>query len=445
MKGFNVRRLVAVAAAALVGLSAAACSNDTPGNTGPGPLPTDSVTITFAWWGNDARKALMDQVIAEFNKTYPYIHVEGQSVGAPNDLFTRLQTQMAAQSGVPDVITLGGAWPLKLASAGNLLKLSDVSTDLDSTKFPASILPAATYDGDLYGVPTGSNAYGIAVNPDLFTAAGVSLPNDDSWTWADFQSIATQIHQKTPAVAGAETRLRDLLGTYATQQGNPLFDEKGNLTITADTLTKLFTMEKTLFDAGALPAATDITASAGQAPEKTAFGQGKSAMIVIPANQLSSYDKVLGGKNSLKLLRIPGEEDKANSKRRGVTLVPSQFFSIYSGSKYPRQAATFINFMLNTVDAGKIVTTNRGLPTNPTVADAIASSFSPMDKAYADYVKKVGALDSPATPPSPANATTIEPTTDKADESLLLGGKTPAQAAQTWLDTIKSDMAKAAS
>src|SRR5215475_4749409 len=204
VKRFKPRGLTFVLVSVAVGALMTACSGTSAtGTSKPEPLSTDPVTLTFSWWGNPTRAATTQQVLDNFHKKYPYITVEGQSGDIAN-YFTQLATETAAGD-APDVMTLGGAYPLAYAARGALLDMSTVKTELDTAPFPKSILTASTYKSKLYGLPTGANALAVIVNPKVFQAAGVTVPDDNKWTWEDFVDDANKITKGSPqGTFGAE-------------------------------------------------------------------------------------------------------------------------------------------------------------------------------------------------------------------------------------------------
>lgn len=395
------------------------------------------VTITFSWWGDPQRAATTQQVIANFEKKYPNITVKGEP-GNIASYFTQLATETAAGS-APDVMTLGGAYPLAYASRGALLDLATVSKELDTKTFPKSILTSASYKGKLYGVPTGANALAIIANPAVFKAAGVKMPDDNTWTWKDFVKDADEISAHSPSgTYGAEDRVADLIGSYATQRGSGLYNEKGDLVVKPSTLQAMWQTELSLLKGGGMPSAS-LTQEIIQAnPPQTLMGQGKSGMIFAYTNQLSTYEEAAGTK--LVLLRLPGETEY---KRPGMTLLPSQYYSIYSKSPHPEQAALFVNYLVNSTAAGKLILEDRGLPSNETVRKAILPLLSPGDQAAAAFVDRISAIKSPATPPSPASASEQNTITYNIDSDVLFGKLTPKQAAAQWIQQMKTSMAAA--
>src|SRR6185369_11006859 len=111
---------------------AAACTSNAPaGPTGPGPMPTNPVTLNFRWWGNATRAATTQKVIDAFQAKYPFFTVKGDSENLDSTYWSKLSTEFAGGT-APDVITMGGAYPLKYAADERLTSLDQVSTDLDT-------------------------------------------------------------------------------------------------------------------------------------------------------------------------------------------------------------------------------------------------------------------------------------------------------------------------
>jgi multiple sugar transport system substrate-binding protein len=431
MKGFKSRALLASGAAVL--MLAAACTNGgTPAPTGPGPLPTDNVNLTFWWWGSAARAATTQQVITLFEQKYPFIHVQGEPQDFTN-YFTNLSTQFAGGS-APDIITMGGAYPQSYGRDSNLLDLGTVSSDLDSSVFPANLLQSGAFGGKQYGVPTGGNAIAVLINPAIFQAAGVAIPNDDTWSWDDFANIAKQIQSKLPGTYGAETRIYDMIGAYA-GQNEGLYNTDGSLAVSEGTLTKLFQMEKDLIGTGEAPAdlANQVLAATNA---QTLFGQGKSAMLIGYSNQVNTYAPLIG--KPVQLLRLPGE---SQAKHPGTALLPSQYYTINATTKYPRQAATFVNFLVNSPDAGKLILADRGLPASPAVLQAITPLLNANDQVFAAFQAKNSSKFGPSFNP-PAWATDINKITQTVDSEVISGQLTPAAAATEWIKEMNDSKAK---
>ena len=424
------------AGAAVTVLAASACQGaPEAGEQGPGPMPTDPVQLTFWWWGSEQRAKTTQEVIELFEAKYPFIDIVGQPQDFGN-YFTNLATRFAAGD-APDIITMGGAYPLSYAQSGNLLNLSE-ATDLDTSVFPESILVSATYEGNVYGVPTGANSIALMANPEIFKQAGVELPDDDTWTWEEFVALANEISAKTPPnVYGVEMRIFDIIGAYAGQR-TPLYDSEGNITVSEAVLTDMWEMELDLLEGGGMPPA-DLTFELMTAgPEQTLFGQGRAAMFFGYTNQLGTYAAAAGNEaggadEDFVLLRIPGETQYS---RPGMTLLPSQYYTINVDTPYPRQAALFVDFLVNSTEAGEIILSDRGLPASPAVRAHITPLLGPYEQVVAQFISANNDNYGPSFVP-PAWATDVNAITQRIDSQVLARDLTPAEGAAEWIKQME--------
>jgi len=177
----------------------------------------DPVTIRFTWWGNPDRDARTNQMVELFMEAYPWITVVTEPT-VFDGYFDKLATSAAAGD-APDVITMGGTYPVEYGAAGQLLDLTTVADAVGLGNYDPSSYSSATLGGAVYGLPTGGNARGLLINVDLFEQAGVPLPDDSTWTWQDFVDIAGQLSANLPdGVYGVDWRL-DIKEEFAAQRG----------------------------------------------------------------------------------------------------------------------------------------------------------------------------------------------------------------------------------
>jgi multiple sugar transport system substrate-binding protein len=66
-----------------------------------------------------------------------------------------------------------------------LLDLDTVKTNLDLSTMDPKVLDTGKVNGKLVGAPIGVANFSIAVNPKVLQQAGVSMPDDKTWTWDD--------------------------------------------------------------------------------------------------------------------------------------------------------------------------------------------------------------------------------------------------------------------
>lgn len=416
------RRLFSQAA---LGVAAAAALTAC-GKSDSGVNADGTVTIRFAWWGNAARAEATQKVIDKFVAANPNITVKGE----PGDFagyFDKLATSVAAKD-APDVFTLGGAYPAEYANRGALLDLSKVSANLDLAKMDASALTNGQVKGIQYGVSTGANALAVVINPAVFKAAGVSLPNGASWTWDDFRKIAADVTAKSPAgtYGSATTLTHDTLDAFARQRGEALYTQDGKLGLKAGTVEDYFKFSVSMNTAKASPSASELVELANVSLEQSLMGTGKAGMMLTWSNSLRGL--ATAAKTDLELFPLPGEVPTP-----GIWLQSSQYFAISSQSKKQEAAAKLVSFLINDEEAAKIMLTDRGVPSNAGVRAAIARALSQSGQVEVAYLDKVGKTKFAPTFIGPTGSTAVSEITSRINTNVLFAKVSPADAAKQWM------------
>lgn len=426
---FRIPRARGLAAVCLVGaLLAAGCGGGSSGGgEGSGP-----VELRFSWWGNQDRANTTQKVIDAFQQANPNIRVKGEFADF-NGYFDKLATQVAGGD-APDVITLGGAYPREYGDRGALLDLATVSDVLKTDKIGEAALKNGNFNNVQYGVPTGVNAIGLIVNPSVFEKAGVAPPNAETWTWDDFTTAAKDLAKKLPKGSYAinDPTRTDTLDLFSRQRGESLYTPDGKVGISKQTLVDWWTMTLELRDAGATPpASTTAELMTQPAPEQSLMGRNLSAMQFDWSNQLTALRKASGGE--LGIVRAPGE---TGGRQPGLWLQASQLYTINARSEHPKEAAKFVDFLVNGPEAGKLILNDRGISANSDVRAAVAPLLAPED---ADQVKYIDELTPKAGPPlviGPAGSADAWRILDRVNAEVLFNRIKPDQAADEFIKQL---------
>ncbi|TDD23277.1 carbohydrate ABC transporter substrate-binding protein [Nonomuraea diastatica] len=389
-----------------------------------------TVELRFGWWGNNDRADATQKVIDTFQAKNPGITVKGSYTDF-NSYFDRLATEVAAGR-APDVITLGGAYPREYGDRGALLDLSKVNLKMD--KIGAAALDNGKFGGVQYGVPSGVNTIATVINPAVFEKAGVEVPDGDTWTWDDFERITKELAGKLPkgTFALADPTRTDMLDAYSRQRGEALYTADGKVAISAKTLVDWWTMTLELRDAGATPPASQTAELITQpAPEQSLMGRGLAAVQFDWSNQLTALTKAAGA--PLKLIRVPGE---TGATQPGMWLQASQIYSINARSEHPEEAAKFVDFLVNSADAGKIILADRGIPANSDVREGIASVLGEEEKAQAEFIDDLTPKAGPPLVIGPAGSTDTPKILDRVNAEVLFDRQKPAEAAADFIQQV---------
>lgn len=396
------------------------------GRNSAGPAEDGQTTLRFAWWGNEKRAEATNQALRAFEAANPGIKVIGESTEF-SAYFDKLATGVAAGD-APDVFTLGGAYPAEYAGRGALLDLGTVGDSLDLTAIDESARQNGQVQGTQYGVSTGTNALAIVANPAVFQAAGVELPDDTSWTWEDYATLAGKITENSPkGTYGTATPLtHDSLDAYARQRGESLYTADGRLGLTEQTVAEFFDFSLRLMKQQAAPPASVTVEEEGAGTEQTLMGRGQAGMMLTWSNSVAALSTAAG--TELRLLQLPGE-----SSTPGIWLQSSQYYAISAKTRHPEAAAKLIDFLINDEQAGKLLLTDRGVPANPEIRTAIADRLTPAGKVEVDYIDTVGKIKSAPTFIGPVGSTEVAEITSRVSTDVLFERTTPAEAARQWL------------
>ena len=420
------RAALGVALAATLTLTA--CAAGDPGDSSG----DEEVTLRFTWWGNETRDALTNEAVEAFMAENPTITVETEPV--PFDgYFDRLAT-LTAGGDSPDIVTLGGAYPLEYAARDALVDLTTLDS-IDMDVFPESILGNAIYQDGVYGAPTGGNTIALLANPRLFDEAGIPLPDDDTWTWDEFAEIASAITANVDDAYGFEPSFEDFNRVWFAQRGYDMYTEDGQLDVDASVLADYWEFAEDMRDSGAIPPASLISEVSQASPELSLMGQGRSAMISAYTNQVQVFSEASG--DELVLLKFPGE---STNERAGMTLLPSQYFSISSQSEHPEEAAALIDFLLNQEAGATIIGTDRGLSSNADIRQAIESDLNEFQILEAAFLARIEANGADPLPPQPAGAGIQNDLTIRLDSEVLFDRLTPREAAEQWINELSAEL-----
>ncbi|MDY7100892.1 MAG: extracellular solute-binding protein [Actinomycetota bacterium] len=409
--------------------TAASDDGDTAGDGAAeeGESDGERVTIRFTWWGNPERDELTGQMIDAFMEEHPDIEVVAEP-SVFDGYFDKLAVAFPAGD-APDVMTLGGSYPTEYGGNGVLLDLNEVADTVGLDQYEPNTYSAAELDGAVYGLPTGGNTLGLLVNLDLVEQAGVELPDDSSWTWDDFVTFAGDLSAGLPEdTYGTDWRIQEVKGTYAAQRDKPLYLAEGGIGVDVATMTDLFELPRRLMDNGGMPSAEQTTELVGTTMEQTLFGQGRAATMFAYSNQLQNFADILGA--PLEILNFPGETEFESP---GLTVLPSQFFSIYAESDHPDEAAMLIDWLLNEPAPAEIILANRGLSFNPTIREAITPLLPEYEQRSAEFLGMVASEGGPSLPPPSEGQGEVDDMTLRLEADVLFGSLSPEEAAEQWV------------
>lgn len=365
-------------------------------SSGPADGTQDDITLRISTWGSDARVEMTREAIDLFEAANPHITVslENTPFGSYWDV---LATQMAAGD-APDVIQLDEVNFGAYAGRDALLDLAGYSDVLQLTEMSEGALATGEFNDTQYGVPMGLTSLAIAANVDLFEKAGVELPDDSTWTWEEFEAVATELSDNLDSgeygIYGMGLTNAELI-LWARQHGEEVFPQEGDTPLSEATVAAYFDQAKALVDSGAAPEVSLQVENTNSPLEATLLATQKAALGFSHTSQLASFSRAAG--TDLQLLRAPGVE----SGQHHMASTASQW-TINRASEHADEAAQLIAFIMGDPEAAEILTTERGIPALASVRSQIEPLVDSASKVTLDFATTVE--DEMVAPSNPAPA-----------------------------------------
>ncbi|ROT32959.1 ABC transporter substrate-binding protein [Micromonospora sp. HM5-17] len=420
-------RVATLAAAALLVLPLAACGGDDGGSDG-------TVTLDFVWWGNEDRAKVTEAAIDLFEQKHPNIKVN-TSFGAFDAYFQKLSTQIAGGD-APDVIQMDRAYLREYADRNALRDLTEYIEDgtLRVGDITPTLLPAGKVGDATYAIPVAQNTQGVVYDPALWSKAGVPAPSPN-WTWDDMLAAGQKLNQASGGkVAGFGDFgfAIDWFDIWLRQRDKAIYTDDGKLGFTEAELTEFWTMTGRMREAGALAPPALTTQLDGSVQNSSLIKKGVTAEV----NYDSSFTAMVSAYGApLAIAPMPSDTPK-----RGMIASMSMAYSVAQRSEHPKEAAMLIDFLINDVEAGKVLAVSRGMPANAKVRDAIAPSLSETDKQVYEFENSVASLLLPTPPAQPKGGGAVKAEFQRIYDEVIFGRISVAEGAKRVLEEARNQL-----
>ncbi len=282
-----------------------------------------------------------ERIVADWNKANPNATVK-IVYGDVNNMQDKLTTAFVGNV-APDIFQHEAASIFEFSKQGYIADITKEMAPLKKT-IPAGLWQVGSYKNRLYGAPTMTQTYTILANVDAFKKAGVKIhTGTNTFTWDDYRELAKKFTTdgkygvawglKSPA---AMTMIMGMNYNAAFFRG--LTSSKGaQIGINAAELEVPKRIHQIIYtDKTIDPAALGMSGGGPVA----GFLAGKYAMIFAASYVASDLDVAAkaAGFNWTALPLLKGSNNKQGAN--------PQTLSVSAQSKYPKQAAAFIRYML---------------------------------------------------------------------------------------------------
>ncbi|WP_105566485.1 ABC transporter substrate-binding protein [Microbacterium halophytorum] len=366
------RSLTTVAVLGVAAGALAACSSD-----GGEYDPEAEVELTFTWWGNDDRAQRYQQLIDAFNEEHPNITVNGSFTDFPA-YWEKRQTE-AAGGGLPDVWQFSDTYLRQYAENGLLADLGELSEYVSTDAIDEGLLGTGALEGTQYSLPIGYSTWSVFLNDDILAEHGIE-PYAGGTTYAEYSEWMADVTEATGGEIYGGTdytqRIQNFENVLRAEGGN-LYTEDGELGFTEEQLAAFWESGAADRDGVTVPqqALEEITPVSG-------FGGNLTASEASWSNFIASY---LGdsGASSISVVAPPLDVEGAQDLYRQAGLQ----MAVSESSEHPEAAAIFLDYVVNSPEAGEIFGTSVGFPASDTKLEG--ATLEGPDQQVADFLESV--------------------------------------------------------
>jgi multiple sugar transport system substrate-binding protein len=439
--------LLLVLALALSACVAPAAQPAAPAESEAAAPAEEQIELRIAWWGSQSRHDRTIQVIEMFEELHPNIDIVYE-FSAWDDYWTKVATQ-AAGGNLPDIMQQDYARIEEWNDRGLLLPLDDFVADgtLDFSNVSESELDGGRIDGKLYAINLGTNSQNIILDADAFAEAGIELPRQD-WTWDEFEQIVMELHDKL-GIWGMGPGLDDeqIWGAVYLGHGMWRYNPDGTALGYDESQDQLYVdhlnMILRLIEAEAVPnREVELAEYTNVGVEAQPIVTGEAAMVYVWSNQIVAIQTAAGEDRNF----VPVELPRPEGGQSANYVKPSQFWSITTQSEHPQEAAMFIDYFTNSVEANEVLLAERGVPISSVVRDALKPLLGKSQLAMFDYLAYVVTDSSPIPPADPVGHADIRNNVfyPQVIDSVLLGQMTPEQGVKLLREEATAILAESA-
>ncbi|AFH62736.1 sugar ABC transporter substrate-binding protein [Paenibacillus mucilaginosus K02] len=434
----TMKKIIPVLVTAAMLLTTAACSSGPaePASGGAaGGAAGEPVKLRIAWWGGQARHDYTLKVIELYQQKNPNVKIEAE-YATFDDYWKKLAPQAAANQ-LPDIVQMDISYLSQYAGRGQLADLTPYTKDgtMDVSSISPNALSGGEVGGKLMAMNLGVNALMTMYDPELMKQAGITPP-PKNWTWDDFTAIGEKAKAGGKMIGGFAFRHDVFFPYYLRTLDQKMFSEDGSQIGYADDkpFIDYFTMYQKWYDASYLLPLDKEAQKKGTAEEDEVL-LGKALWTNGWSNQYLAVANL--SKNPLELHPLPGPNGN-----KGLFLKPSMYFAVTNSSKQKAEAAKFISFFVNDVEANKLIKGDRGVPVSSKVKEALKPLLTPNEAKIFDYIAWAENNSSPMDPPSPVGAVEIEKLLRDTSEQILYKKLTVEAAAAKFRKEANAILAK---
>ena len=322
---------------------------------------TEKVQLTFSWWGGDERHETTERAIQAFMEKYPHIEIIPE-YGAWSG-WEEKQSLNIVGGNSADIMQINWNWIESYSGNGtNFVNLEEYADVLDLTQFPGASLELCEADGKLMAVPVALTGRVFYWNKTTFDEIGCEIPTDLDSLLAAGAAFKAYGEDYYPMDLNQYDRMIFMV-YYLESKYNKPWVENNEIQYSDEEIREGLEFITSLEDAHVLPTLATVAGDMADSTDKNSkWIDGYYAGIFEWDSSANKFRQALEESvNKPGQEFVLGEFVKLGDDPGGFTKI-SMGLAISSTTNHPKEAAMFINFLLNETEGVEISSTTRGIP-----------------------------------------------------------------------------------
>ncbi len=420
--------------------AADSASSDTTAAASDSGSSEGGKNLVCYWWGNQVRNERTAAALELYEQNNPGVSIDPQFADW-SGYWDKLAT-LAAGNSMPDVLQMDYMYVDQYARSGLLVDLTPYIENgtLDCSQISENTMASGTIDGGVYAICAGINSPALIYDKTLTDSIGLTIK--DNMTMDEFFDYSREIYEKTGVKTDISYGVVNSYSEYFMRSFDivPFGDKKMNGTAEdwipffdqyVKGLDEGWLIDPSIFAEISLGSIEQQPLVYGSSPET------RSWCSFANSNQLEAPINVAPEGMELAITTWPAYDPVKSDYLKSAML-----FSIGAGSDNEEEAVKILNFLINDIDANKIMLGERGVPAPTNVAEAIAPLLSETDQKVTTFINDVVTPNcSPINPPQPDGASEVYDLLNRVVEEVCYRQRTAEDAANYFFEEANKIMA----
>ena len=350
----NLKKLLILTASSLTLFTA--CDNKNKISS----KPEEKIVLRVSWWGREDRHQKTLEALKLFEKKYPNITVKAE-YGGWQGWQEKITTQMAGGM-APDLMQINWNWINIFSKDGNgFYNLNNLSPTIDLSQYEQILLDQCIINGKLNAIPYGVAGRVFLYNKTTFDKAGLNVPK----SFKEIKESSKVMKEKLgtdyfPFEADYYGALLLMLYKLEQETGKP-FIVDNKVAYTEAQIKDAADFYLDLVNTKTIPSLADRAAAGNvQLDQHPSWIIGKFAgTYEWDSASLKWRDSLQEGEE----LVVGDYPTDLGPYHSGFTKI-SMALAINKDTKYPKETAELLNFLVSNEEAVKVLNVSRGIPAN---------------------------------------------------------------------------------